>query len=323
MTVKAVHFSNLWSCLNPPEHPAGITEAFWLLPLFPGPFKSNPRTVPALAPCKDAPFSKLQNAPSQQSKAQNMVALEDTCRWSSSSSSSSSTKKASRQNIRDEPMNNDKESTEGAVQRDWHEPKASSEWASSPQSSNCNNSLQKNKETVWQCNQATDTQLVPRPPDSSSTIIVFRCGQCNKTFSQRSALQIHVCPRLAHNPFKCGYCSKAFAQSNELRAHAIIHASEKPFKCGFCARAFAGATTLNNHIRTHTGERPFTCEKCDKTFSQASQLSRHKRFAENCFEWDRWYEFLLWYVLLLQLIETRIHKVSTSNRYKSLNGDAR
>ena len=111
---------------------------------------------------------------------------------------------------------------------------------------------------------------------------VWKCGQCQQRFTQRSALRLHVCPSQANNPFQCGHCSLSFADPTKLRAHVVTHNNERPFKCGFCSRTFAGATTLNNHVRTHTGQKPFTCEKCGKSFSQASQMSRHQRLAEDC-----------------------------------------
>lgn len=115
---------------------------------------------------------------------------------------------------------------------------------------------------------------------------IWHCGQCDKSFAQRSLLQMHVCSRNPNRPYQCGHCAQEFAHPNELRTHAVIHSGKKPFKCGFCSRTFAGATTLNNHVRTHTGERPFTCNKCYKTFSQASQLSKHKRSLYECFSWE-------------------------------------
>ena len=118
---------------------------------------------------------------------------------------------------------------------------------------------------------------------------IWHCGQCDKSFAQRSLLQMHICARNPNRPYQCGHCSQEFAHPNELRTHAVIHSGKKPFKCGFCSRTFAGATTLNNHVRTHTGERPFTCNKCYKTFSQASQLSKHKRSLYECFPRDKYW----------------------------------
>ena len=110
----------------------------------------------------------------------------------------------------------------------------------------------------------------------------WKCQQCQKTFTQRILLQMHVCPCQPNRPYQCGRCSLSFANPSDLRAHVVSHVNEKPFKCGFCARAFAGATTLNNHIRTHTGQRPFNCDQCGKTFSQASMLARHQRNPGEC-----------------------------------------
>ena len=110
----------------------------------------------------------------------------------------------------------------------------------------------------------------------------WKCQQCQKTFTQRLMLQMHVCPCQPDRPYQCGHCTLSFANPSDLRAHVVSHINEKPFKCGFCARAFAGATTLNNHIRTHTGQKPFNCEQCGRMFCQASMLARHQRTPGEC-----------------------------------------
>lgn len=119
-------------------------------------------------------------------------------------------------------------------------------------------------------------------PLEDQEIGLWKCGQCEQRFTQRSALRLHVCPCQADNPYHCGHCNVSFSDPTRLRAHVVTHNNERPFKCGFCSRTFAGATTLNNHVRTHTGQKPFTCDKCGKSFAQASQMSRHQRIAEDC-----------------------------------------
>lgn len=121
---------------------------------------------------------------------------------------------------------------------------------------------------------------VPSPTSPVSELTSWRCQQCHKTFTQRVALQMHVCPCQPTKPYQCGQCSKTFTNSSDLRAHVVSHTTERPFKCGFCSRTFVGATTLNNHVRTHMGQKPFSCEKCGMTFSQAMHLSKHAR--ESC-----------------------------------------
>lgn len=128
-----------------------------------------------------------------------------------------------------------------------------------------------------------NTEKPSQPLFSNITeLSLWKCGQCKKSFPQRTMLQVHVCNEAPKKPYQCGHCSQSFSHPAQLRAHAVIHASKKPFKCGYCSRAFAGATTLNNHIRTHTGERPFVCDKCGKNFTQGSQLSRHQRIPGDC-----------------------------------------
>lgn len=136
--------------------------------------------------------------------------------------------------------------------------------------------------TSYEDGQNNATKINQPAFSSITELSLWKCGQCKKSFPQRTMLQVHVCNEAPKKPYQCGHCSLSFAHPAQLRAHAVIHASKKPFKCGYCSRAFAGATTLNNHIRTHTGERPFVCDKCGKNFTQGSQLSRHQRIPGDC-----------------------------------------
>ncbi|XP_031551576.1 putative histone-lysine N-methyltransferase PRDM6 [Actinia tenebrosa] len=124
--------------------------------------------------------------------------------------------------------------------------------------------------------------IFPMDLNDTGEVNMWKCGQCNQTFSQRVLLQMHICSQAPDKPFHCGHCPTVFKDASELRDHVVTHINEKPFKCGFCGRSFAGATTLNNHIRTHTGEKPFKCRKCNKTFTQSTQLSRHQKNPEEC-----------------------------------------
>ena len=78
-------------------------------------------------------------------------------------------------------------------------------------------------------------------------------------------------------PFKCGLCERSFSEQVQLMAHIVRHSGQKPFQCSYCAKRFSCASNLRYHLPTHTGEKPFECEYCKKRFAHYSTLKSHKR----------------------------------------------
>uniref|UniRef100_A0A1A8HZ07 C2H2-type domain-containing protein n=3 Tax=Nothobranchius TaxID=28779 RepID=A0A1A8HZ07_NOTKU len=129
------------------------------------------------------------------------------------------------------------------------------------------------------------------------------CPSCQKTFSQATSLNSHVCcgknshscssggKRLSQAdllkshertctrkiPHECDICGKAHSHLSQLKTHRRIHTGEKPYSCSYCGRLFREHYRLKVHLRTHTGEKPYSCQQCGKTFGKAGNLHLHER----------------------------------------------
>ncbi|KAL3284272.1 hypothetical protein HHI36_018430 [Cryptolaemus montrouzieri] len=101
------------------------------------------------------------------------------------------------------------------------------------------------------------------------------CTQCDKVFSCKRSLTVHV--ESFHNGIRhiCEICGKSLSTQYSLRLHMRIHSEEKPFACEICGKKFAKSSTRQDHLRIHTKQRPHICPKCGKGFTQRTPLITH------------------------------------------------
>ncbi|XP_078535249.1 uncharacterized protein LOC144822051 isoform X2 [Lissotriton helveticus] len=106
---------------------------------------------------------------------------------------------------------------------------------------------------------------------------MYKCSQCDQSFSLKGELIRHMRAHSRARPFSCTNCDKSFFEKGSLLKHYITHTGEKPYKCTYCQKSFNRKDNLNGHMRIHTGERPYKCTECGKSFTWKGDFNLHRK----------------------------------------------
>jgi len=77
----------------------------------------------------------------------------------------------------------------------------------------------------------------------------FTCDICQKKFSRKQVLEVHVQRHQAVKPYVCSECPKRFCTAAELRQHHPVHSEYKQFSCGLCDRLYKRKKAVKKHFK--------------------------------------------------------------------------
>ncbi|KNG52586.1 zinc finger protein ozf [Stemphylium lycopersici] len=145
-------------------------------------------------------------------------------------------------------------------------------------------------DTLMRAIQAKQT-TTPEAPEPSKEEAVktsqkprkrYQCTipNCNKSFYQKTHLEIHIRAHTGAKPFNCKApgCGQSFSQLGNLKTHERRHTGERPYSCDICGKTFAQRGNVRAHKIVHQQIKPFTCklDDCGKQFTQLGNLKSHQ-----------------------------------------------
>ncbi|XP_062036928.1 zinc finger protein 597 [Lepus europaeus] len=115
---------------------------------------------------------------------------------------------------------------------------------------------------------------------------VYKCPECDQSFSDNSYLVLHQKIHSVEKKYKCSDCGKIFNHRANLRTHRRIHTGEKPYKCAKCSASFHQQSHLSQHMNSHVKEKPYSCGICGRSFMWLPGLAQHQKShsAEEAYE---------------------------------------
>ncbi|XP_003790983.2 zinc finger protein 597 [Otolemur garnettii] len=106
---------------------------------------------------------------------------------------------------------------------------------------------------------------------------VYKCPECDQSFSDNSYLLSHQKIHSGDKKYKCGNCGKIFNHRANLRTHSRIHTGKKPYKRAKYSAGFRRHSYLSRHKNSHIKKKPYTCSICARGFMLLPGLTQHQK----------------------------------------------
>lgn len=92
------------------------------------------------------------------------------------------------------------------------------------------------------------------------------CLNCSESFYTEEKLKKHAILHDPNRAYRCGECNKCFTKKSHLNIHLRCHAKkeDRKFTCKECGEQFMYSYLLKQHSYKHTEQKPFPCSECPK-----------------------------------------------------------